>query len=179
MIHITFNGITSKEMGVYWKSADRTLLPAKRVVRYEIPGKDGYYESQSDTYDNRAISGVISFMGAERDFPTLRAKARNVAQWLSGSGQLVFSDEPGLAYQAKVISGVPLEQLARAGSCSVTFDCQPFAQSTNYNQSTNLDSVLPATIEIKTNGTQKAPCIIRVVAKTNINNLAITVLSRR
>lgn len=173
MIHITFNHVSSKDMGVYWQTQDRTLRPAKRVVRYEIPGRDGYYEGDLQTYDNRLISGVISFFGSERDFPALRAKARDVAQWLSGSGPLVFSDEPDKYYQAKVIDSIPLEHLARSGRCSVVFDCQPFAESLELSEQVSEIVSLPHTETVTVTGSRDTPCIIYITAGANITNLTI------
>jgi predicted phage tail component-like protein len=173
MIHFYFNNVSSNDMGVYWLSADRTLLPGKRVIRYEIPGRDGYYEAPNHTYDNRIISGTISFLGAGRDFPSLRAKARDVARWLSGSGNLVFSDEPDKYYRAKVITAIPLEQLARIGNCFVSFDCQPFAEGVDLNEQESTDKTLPHTEVVTVAGTQDTPCIIYVTAKTNITSLTI------
>lgn len=40
----TFNNVHSRDIGVVFKSVDRTLLPIKRVTRYVIPGKSGTYD---------------------------------------------------------------------------------------------------------------------------------------
>ena len=52
MIGFTFNNVHSRYMGVVFKSDDRTLLPAKRITQYKIPGKSGTYDI-ADGYDNR------------------------------------------------------------------------------------------------------------------------------
>lgn len=44
MIGFTFNNVHSRDMGVVFKSDDRTLLPAKRITQYKIPGKSGTYD---------------------------------------------------------------------------------------------------------------------------------------
>ena len=49
-----FDNKHSGEMGVVFKSTDRTLLPAKRVTQYTIPGKSGTYDIE-DGYENREI----------------------------------------------------------------------------------------------------------------------------
>lgn len=173
MTYITFNDTTSEEMGVYWHSADRTLLPMRRVIRYEVPGRDGYYEyGLEGSFDNRVIIGTISFMGDNRDLPTLREKARKVAHWLSNSAPLVFSDEPDKYYWAKVIDAVPFEQLARTGRCMVAFDCRPFAESINLSEHT-AEITLPHTETVTVDGTQDTPCIIHITAKSNITSITI------
>lgn len=50
MIGFTFNNVHSRDMGVVFKSDDRTLLPAKRITQYKIPGKSGTYDI-ADGYD--------------------------------------------------------------------------------------------------------------------------------
>lgn len=63
MIGFTFNNVHSRDMGVVFKSDDRTLLPAKRITQYKIPGKSGTYDI-ADGYDNRQISCTVAFVGA-------------------------------------------------------------------------------------------------------------------
>lgn len=175
MLGFSFNGTTSQTMAVNWKSTDRSLLPEKRPIRYEIPGRDGYYELGGDTYTNRYISGIISFFGASVDYATLRTKARSVAAWLSGEGLLIFDDEPDKAYTAKVVSAIPLEQLARAGSCEVTFDCEPYAEALTDTTTTATGQALPYTATITVGGTAPTPCVITITAKSAITgDLVIT-----
>ena len=129
----TFNNTHSGTMGVVFRSVDRTLLPAKRVTQYTIPGKSGTYDI-ADGYQNREISCEVSFIGEGYKYPGVRSRARAVAGWLSGEGLLVFDDEPEKAYSAKVIAGISIEQIAVTGKCPVTFLCGPFAESLDYNQ---------------------------------------------
>ena len=119
MIGFTFNNVHSRDMGVVFKSDDRTLLPAKRITQYKIPGKSGTYDI-ADGYDNRQISCTVAFVGAGNAYAGVRQTARAVAEWLSGDGLLIFDDEPEKAYSAKVIDGIGIEQIAVTGHCSVT-----------------------------------------------------------
>ena len=93
MIGFTFNNVHSRDMGVVFKSDDRTLLPAKRITQYKIPGKSGTYDI-ADGYDNRQISCTVAFVGAGNAYAGVRQTARAVAEWLSGDGLLIFDDEP-------------------------------------------------------------------------------------
>ena len=111
MIGFTFNNVHSRDMGVVFKSDDRTLLPAKRITQYKIPGKSGTYDI-ADGYDNRQISCTVAFVGAGNAYAGVRQTARAVAEWLSGDGLLIFDDEPEKAYSAKVIDGIGIEQIA-------------------------------------------------------------------
>ena len=59
-----FDNKHSGDMGVVFKSTDRTLLPAKRVTQYTIPGKSGTYDIE-DGYENREIVCTVAFVGRE------------------------------------------------------------------------------------------------------------------
>ena len=88
-----FDNKHSGDMGVVFKSTDRTLLPAKRVTQYTIPGKSGTYDIE-DGYENREIVCTVAFVGEGYHYAGVRTRARAVAEWLSGEGLLVFDDEP-------------------------------------------------------------------------------------
>lgn len=168
-----FNNRHSREMGVVFRSTDRTLLPAKRVTQYTIPGKSGTYDIE-DGYENREISCEVSFVGEDYQYPGVRTRARAVAGWLSGEGLLVFDDEPGKAYNAKVISGISIEQIAVTGRCEVVFLAGPFAESLDYNQQTVNSVSLPHTEKVNVNGTQETDCLIYITARGNITDLTVT-----
>lgn len=97
-----------------------------------------------------------------------------VAEWLSGDGLLIFDDEPEKAYSAKVIDGIGIEQIAVTGHCSVTFLCEPFAESIGYNQKAVQSVSLPDTVTINVKGTQETDGLIYITARGTITNLTVT-----
>jgi predicted phage tail component-like protein len=169
----TFNNVHSNEMGVVFKSVDRTLLPPKRVTRYTIPGKSGTYDIE-DGYENREIVCEVAFVGDDYKYQGVRTRARAVAEWLSGEGLLVFDDEPGKAYNAKVVSGVSIEQIAVTGRCEVAFSCAPFAESLEYNQQAVASVSLPRTERVDVSGSQETDCLIYITARGRMTNLTVT-----
>lgn len=169
----TFNNQHSGEKGVVFKSVDRTLLPAKRVTQYTIPGKSGTYDLE-DGYENREIVGTVAFVGEDNSYYGVRTRARAVAEWLSGEGLLVFDDEPGKAYNAKVVDGVSIEQIAITGHCEVTFLCAPFAESLSYNQQVANSVPLPHTETVQVTGSQETDGLIYITARGNIQTLTVT-----
>ena len=70
-----FNNKHSGDMGVVFKSTDRTLLPAKRVTQYTIPGKSGTYDIE-DGYENREIVCTVAFVGDGYRYAGVRTRAR-------------------------------------------------------------------------------------------------------
>jgi predicted phage tail component-like protein len=169
----TFNGTHSRDMGVVFKSTDRTLLPAKRITQYTIPGKSGTYDIE-DGYENREITCEVSFIGEGYQYQGVRSRARAVAGWLSGEGLLVFDDEPEKAYTAKVINGISIEQIAVTGKCEVVFQSAPFAESLDYNQQAVGSVSLPHTEQVNVNGSQETDCLIYITARGKITNLTVT-----
>ena len=103
-----------------------------------------------------------------------RGEGSPVAEWLSGDGLLIFDDEPEKAYSAKVIDGIGIEQIAVTGHCSVTFLCEPFAESIGYNQKAVQSVSLPDTVTINVKGTQETDGLIYITARGTITNLTVT-----
>lgn len=125
----SFKGIHISKFGALWKSKDRSLKPSRQKSKISVPGQNGSYKfSGNQTDDDRIISGTIHLPAlSQRD---LRNKARSIAAWLHGEGELIFDDEPDKAYIAEIYEGISLEQLVTMGSASVSFECGPYAHST-------------------------------------------------
>ncbi len=126
----TFKGLHSyHDLGLIMRSVDRNLRTAIKRHQVDIPFLDGKIDTQGDedeVYDNKPIN--ISFTYNHSSLEELRRKDREVAQWLSGRGKLLFDDEPGVYYDAKVYNVIPLDQ-SRLGRMmfNVEFECYPFA----------------------------------------------------
>ena len=128
MIGFSFKGRHSSTLDIGVRSADRTLIPQKRKNDIIIPGRHGSMVPGEEIYDRRYIKTILGLINNE-DWVDLRLNSREVAEWLSGEGKLIFDDEPDKFYIASVYDAVGLEQmhLQPIGGAEVTFDCQPFA----------------------------------------------------
>ena len=171
----SFNNRHSSEFEIFMKSDDRTLLPAKTQAAYMIPGRDGTYDSSDFDYQNRIITVQIAFFGSENDMESLRKKVRDIAKWLSGQGNLIFDDEPDKAYTAKVTSGISLSQIVRQGQATVSFDCQPFAESIEYQTVTKTITATTDDMAVSVSGTQDSYGIITVKNEGTTNITGITI----
>lgn len=60
------------------------------------------------------------------------------------------------------------------GHCSVTFLCEPFAESIGYNQKAVQSVSLPDTVTINVKGTQETDGLIYITARGTITNLTVT-----
>ncbi len=168
-----FNNLHSADVGVYFRSVDRTLLPSKRITQYIVPGKSGTYDVEHG-YENRDIRCEIGFTGHDLSRDGLREKAREVAQWLSAEGALVFDDEPDKEYRGKVVAGVGIEEAVATGKCVVIFRCEPFAYAREYSKAVVRGVELPHMMAINVGGTQENPCNIYIVAKDTVSGITIT-----
>lgn len=171
----SFNNRHSSEFEIFMKSDDRTLLPAKTQAAYMIPGRDGTYDSGDFDYQNRIITVQIAFFGANNDMESLRKKVRDIAKWLSGQGNLIFDDEPDKAYTAKVTSGISLSQIVRQGQATVSFDCQPFAESIEYRTVTKTITDTTDDMSVSVSGTQDSYGIITIKNEGTTNITGITI----
>lgn len=175
MMGFTFNNKHSSEYGIYIRSIDRSLRPEKRKNLFLINGKHGYLDYGNETYENRYISVELNFI--KNSLEDLRTQVRSVAEWLSKQGNLIFDDEPNKAYPAKIYDAISLEQINTTGVTSVIFECQPFAESLQFNQ-VNIPEVTtkPYEIPVNVSGTSETCCIITIknTGTTNINNITIT-----
>jgi len=173
-IGFKFNDRHSKEFHVVALSDDRSLLPEKRRNEFVIPGRDGVLDYGNNTYEKRIITVDLAF--ASYNLPDLRGLARAAAHWLSGTGLLIFDDEPDKAYRAKVYQPLAITQLTTTGETSVPFDCNPFAESPYYNQITETFTDNPHENKVRTTGTQDTPCLIYIknIGTADISQITLT-----
>lgn len=157
MVGFKFCGRHCDEFWVHMRSKNRPLLPERRRRQLEIPQLHGRYDFDGSTYDMRVIT-LECFVYAA-DIPAFRSRLREIAEWLSQKGPLVFDDEPDKTYEARIFSSVPVEQMVSAGIFTLVFDCQPFANGQERILSLTASSN-PASLVISNRGTQESPCII-------------------
>ena len=177
MIGFTFRGRHSSTFNIGCKSIDRTALPERRRREITIPRRSGTKELPSDIYEKRKIQVEIAAL-FEENFEDFRLKIRELAYWLSGTGELIFDDEKDKSYIASVYDFVSLEQIQvqPKGIFKLDFDCQPFAMSEpkviNIQNGSNIIEYL---------GTTKTPTKIILSNKsaTRAVNINLTIVKRR
>lgn len=178
MIGFSFKGIHSSNFKIGVKSSDRSLIPALRKNEFVIPGRQGTLDTGFKTYDKRPIKMILGLIDND-SWEELRLSARDVAYWLSGQGRLIFDDEPDKVYNASLTEYVGIEQihLLPIAGVSITFDCQPLAESLYYNQQYLPENTQKTrSIQTKVKGTSDSCCIITIknIGTTNISNIILT-----
>lgn len=121
----TFANIHSSEYELYVRSDNRTITPSPRKKSIIIPEKHGTIDFYNNAYDVRNITMHLSLV--KKTMEDLRQQARDIAEWLTKDGILIFDDEPDKAYRAKVYHNIDIEEIGAYGKSKATFTCQPFA----------------------------------------------------
>ena len=178
MIGIQFRNIHSSTFKIGVKSVNRSVLPARRKNEFTIPGRHGTIDYGLNTYEKRKIPVKITVF-ENTTFEELKENVRDIAQWLSGDGILFFDDEPDKVYQASVYDAVDADQLLEClpyDSFTVNFECQPFAESLEY-QEVNAPHITtnPKEISVTVDGTAETGCIITVknTGATSVTGISI------
>ena len=155
MIHeawFKFKGIDSRQMGVIVTKMPATVRPKRRVENIKIPGRNGSLHTDEGTYESydRTMECALK----------RREKLDEVAAWLVGSGEMIFSTEPDKVYQVMISNQVSISQMMRMfQKFMVTMDTQPFKYSVNaFNDAQEL--TVPT--KIKSRGTIYSEPIITV-----------------
>ena len=125
MYDLWFNGSDTsiKEVNI----EKRIDIPAakQRKEKITIPGRDGDYYLQEDTWEDIEIKVEMNFRCEDPD--GWNAKWRFIKEWLRGSGILRTSDDPNYQYRVKKISIEKVERpLRRQGKFRAAFLCDPY-----------------------------------------------------
>jgi predicted phage tail component-like protein len=173
VIGFTFNDENCSKYNIVAKSVDRSLLPKLRKNEFTIPGRHGAVDYGSNTYEKRII--VVECNYRSTSYANLRSDARRISKWLSGKGSLYFDDETDKVYEARLYSEVPLESRLKFGRFTLKFECQPFAESLNYQQVNTDITTNNKETTVSVSGTSETPCIITIknTGVANIGNITI------
>ena len=125
----TFNGITSRSMGIKARLTSWQASPPLRNSFITIPGKPGVADFGSDGAERVIIVRCNIF--PQLSFSTLVGVLDAVAEWLdpeNGLKQLVLDDVPGRYFTARLSDVVDCERLVMSsGAFDLRFVCpDPF-----------------------------------------------------
>ena len=127
MYSITFNNITSKNIGV--EVVERPAIPnaVRNIEEQSIPGRNGSVFFDYGTYKNINISIKMNYKASPDEWNN---KLSEIKRWLIGSGQLYMSDMQGWFYKVKKIELSECDRSSKnVGTFTATFTCDPFKYS--------------------------------------------------
>lgn len=119
--HFWYRGIDSSDMGVLCTGMPTRQQPPPNGERIKLPGRNGFEWREDGGYDAITIKLPVAIPN--------NADLGDACAWLSGAGELVFSDEPELAYDAMILTAYNLEsQFKRleGRKATITWTAQPF-----------------------------------------------------
>ena len=116
-----FGGIKNTEVGAKMISMPTRNMPVQRGKAITVAGRAGTLWSTDYADDSIDIS--LEFVVPDE------SNVLTVNGWLHGYGLLRFSDEPNMAYEARVSRGFKRQSVAprmTAQKYTVVFSCQPY-----------------------------------------------------
>lgn len=114
----------SMDNNVTVKKLPPIIMASTRIEKIPIPGRNGFLTVDDGSYEE-IIKPVQCYIKDDADIDY-------ICNWLRGSGDVVFSNQPDRKYKAVIINQIPFNKvLNSAKSFIVQFECQPFAYSLN------------------------------------------------
>ena len=159
----TWNGAAASSKGVIVTALPPIQTAGKRDETHMIPYRSGRLHIQDGAYEEivKAVSVYLPYEqgGAVTALKTLRA-------WLTGSGTVLFSNEPGREYRARIVSEISWGEWVNGyedRTAQILFECEPFAYHTGAS-----DITLTAAGAVSNPGTAEARPLIAVTGSGDI-----------
>lgn len=141
MAGMIFNGVSSSALHIEHASPIIPLLPQKRPTTIELPGRDGVFDFANDSYMPRLIQVDVLIESAPSE-TELATWLSAVADWLSGSGTLIFDRSPTRQWtNAKAYQQIDMEHIPLTRMFSVFFEAEPWPEDTTEITNATVDEV--------------------------------------
>lgn len=122
MYFVKYNSVTSESLDLLLYDYPEFSGAEKVYGTYPIAGGRGELVGTDDYISNLIISCKFSVKA-----DSFHGKTRQIRKWLSGTGELSFSDSPDVYYQVQKINYDSIErELEHFGTFTVKFTCTPF-----------------------------------------------------
>ena len=121
----SFDGVTSKSMGIASRMAEEKRVPELKNHTIQVAGRDGVLDLGSSLSER--VIGISCFIPPKRTMAGLLKCKDDIVSWLSpdkGVCALMLDTEPGRVYYARLQEGVTFERVVRlAATFDLTFFC--------------------------------------------------------
>ena len=116
-----WNGIDSRQFGLYVSKLPPILRAEERVSVVSIPGRSGHLTmTEGEAVHNSKKLNCIITATTDRDI-------QPILSWLSGEGQVIFANDPNYVYFARIISSIEFRRTCNSlQQATVIFYCQPY-----------------------------------------------------
>lgn len=117
-----FKGIRSDSMGIRVLHMAERTIPQRRIKRKPVTGKNGTVSYGDFTYGDAYVSIPCDALDSSIDMC-------QIVSWLTGEGELRFSDEPGFVYDASIeeeYTRTSISALMTGQRATIKWTCYPF-----------------------------------------------------
>ncbi|NFN20126.1 phage tail protein [Clostridium botulinum] len=141
---IIFNKICNLDLDIDIIKRPIIPFPTKRITPKDVPGHDGSYYIDEETYEDMIIP--IEFNFVENDLDIIKSKVRNIKKWIDNieDEKLILSDDPEMFYKVcKVeLSEIAYEDLYEIQKFTVNFIVRPHQYTLKGQRQTELKNIL-------------------------------------
>jgi len=123
--YFIFSNINSDEYLIINKLPS-IFKAAKDIEKIELQGRDGFLTKDNESYKSivKSVECTIKNL-SQIDF---------ICSWLSGGGEVIFSNEPDKIYKATIINQIEFKRaFVNFHSFIILFECQPHKYSIDNN----------------------------------------------
>lgn len=125
MFTITFKGEKNTAHDLQVAARPSIPAPAKRATLLTVPGRDGALIETDGAYDPIEIAIELNYIAP--DPAVMGAKFRDAKAWLTGSGDLAFSDDQEVFYRVLEMGITGHNRRADTGAdITATAICEPY-----------------------------------------------------
>lgn len=140
MYEVSFNGIRTWKKGVAVTTRPQIPVPRQRAEYVQVAGMDGTLRVSDNTFEDIIIPINMNFVRSPKWW---HETAREIRNWLFGSGILRLGNLHGFHYRVKAIDLSGMDNINKMGGrFTAQFLCQPFQYADGGDSFLSVDEVL-------------------------------------
>ena len=140
MFSVSYNNESCLGYGIIPVRRPSIPAPEEKIEEIEIPGRNGVLTVSENLYYRISIQVEFNFMSKPNQWAETYRKAK---RWLSGSGELWFSDDHEVYYKVLYCKVTGTERTSRRiGNFTAEFVCDPYTYYKSGKNEIELESVI-------------------------------------
>ena len=140
MFSVSYNNESCLGYGIIPVRRPSIQAPEEKIEEIEIPGRNGVLTVSENLYNTISIQVEFNFMSKPNQWGETYRKAK---RWLSGSGELWFSDDHEVYYKVLHCKVTGTERTSRRiGNFTAEFVCDPYTYYKSGKNEIELESVI-------------------------------------
>ena len=140
MFNVSYNNESCLEYGIIPVRRPNIPAPEEKVEEVEIPGRNGVLIISEKLYKSISIPIEFNFMSKPNRWGETYRKAK---KWLSGNGELWFSDDHDVYFKVLYCKVTDTERTSRRiGNFTAEFICEPYTYYKSGKNEIELEHVI-------------------------------------